>query len=213
MQVAVPEVVFSCSLATTMDAGQDQDVEAPRGVSRCLRRKRVNLNRLCSSLLRPQVCQFQYCGMQLRDGDSLEWHYEAHFAQELSKLDRVRVKKKPSDFPDRSLRRSVRKSAYEKIRFRREMRQALPLTRRRHSDGQQEQAALRCPVCDESVEESHLQSHVDSCLTVSSPQVGTHDTDEEVDQCFSSRDIQSNSCDPAKKTATPTGVSLSLSRP
>ena len=39
---------------------------------RSLRKKRVNLNRLASSFACPLICQFQHCGIQLADGDTLE---------------------------------------------------------------------------------------------------------------------------------------------
>ena len=39
---------------------------------RILRKRKVNLNRLASSISCPQVCQFQHCGIQLADNDTLE---------------------------------------------------------------------------------------------------------------------------------------------
>ena len=44
-----------------------------------------------------QVCQFQHCGIQLRDGDQLEWHYQGHIAQEMQKLKKLRIKKSQID--------------------------------------------------------------------------------------------------------------------
>ena len=43
----------------------------------------------CSSLTCPRVCQWPFCGVQIKDGDTLQWHYEAHYAQELDRLDKV----------------------------------------------------------------------------------------------------------------------------
>ena len=39
---------------------------------RQLRKRKINLNRLASAIACPQVCQFQHCGVQLSDGDTLE---------------------------------------------------------------------------------------------------------------------------------------------
>ena len=39
---------------------------------RILRKRKVNLNRLASSISCPQVCQFQHCGIQLANDDTLE---------------------------------------------------------------------------------------------------------------------------------------------
>jgi hypothetical protein len=58
---------------------------------RSLRKRRLNLNRLANAITCPQVCKWQFCGVQLRDGDSLEWHYQGHLAKELERLERVSV--------------------------------------------------------------------------------------------------------------------------
>merc|ERR1711997_1254634 len=71
---------------------------------RNLRKRKVNLNRLASAISTPLVCEFQHCGVQLADGDTLEWHYQGHYAHELSRLDNIRVKRHPADFPDRQTR-------------------------------------------------------------------------------------------------------------
>ena len=42
------------------------------GGGRNLRKRTVNLNRLASSISTPMVCEFQHCGVQLADGDTLE---------------------------------------------------------------------------------------------------------------------------------------------
>ena len=39
---------------------------------RTLRKRKINLNRLASRASCPQVCEFQHCGIQLADGDTLE---------------------------------------------------------------------------------------------------------------------------------------------
>ena len=55
----------------------------------------INLNLISykfasfSSLTCPRVCQWPFCGVQIKDGDTLQWHYEAHYAQELERLDKV----------------------------------------------------------------------------------------------------------------------------
>ena len=41
-------------------------------VGRILRKRKVNLNRLASSVSCPEVCQFQHCGVQLANDDTLE---------------------------------------------------------------------------------------------------------------------------------------------
>ena len=92
-------------------------------VGRILRKRKINLNRLASSVSCPEVCQFQHCGVQLANDDTLEWHYEGHYAQEVERLGHIRVKKNPSDFPDRQKRRQVRDIAFERITRRRTLRQ------------------------------------------------------------------------------------------
>ena len=44
-------------------------------VGRILRKRKVNLNRLASSVSCPEVCQFQHCGVQLANDDTLEVSY------------------------------------------------------------------------------------------------------------------------------------------
>ena len=39
---------------------------------RILRKRKINLNRLASLASPRQVCEFQHCGIQLADGDTLE---------------------------------------------------------------------------------------------------------------------------------------------
>ena len=39
---------------------------------RVLRKRKVNLNRLASSISCPVVCQYQHCGVQLADYETLE---------------------------------------------------------------------------------------------------------------------------------------------
>lgn len=53
---------------------EEGDEETKPGTSskRNLRKRKVNLNRLASSIVCPLVCQFQHCGVQLADGDTLE---------------------------------------------------------------------------------------------------------------------------------------------
>ena len=48
-------------------------------IGRILRKRKINLNLLASSISCPQVCQFQHCGIQLADNDTLECHYEGHY--------------------------------------------------------------------------------------------------------------------------------------
>lgn len=52
---------------------EDEDENKPGSSGRRnLRKRKVNLNRLASSIACPLVCQFQHCGVQLSDGDTLE---------------------------------------------------------------------------------------------------------------------------------------------
>ena len=74
------------------------------------------------------MCQFTNCGIQLPTADALEWHYEGHFSQELEKLEKIKVKR-PSTLKDNNrdnlvLRRPLRNSAVERIKFNREKRLA-----------------------------------------------------------------------------------------
>ena len=95
---------------------------------RKLRKRRINLNELSSNLTCPKVCQFSNCGIQLPNSDALEWHYEGHFSQELEKLDKLKVKKpNPSSTASREslvVRRPLRNSVVDRIRFNREKRLA-----------------------------------------------------------------------------------------
>ncbi len=148
-----------------MTTAEEADPLQPE--KRNLRRRRVNLNEL-SSLSKPKTCRFQFCGVQLSNGDSLKWHYEGHLAQELERLERgVRVKRNRADFPDHSTRRNIRRSAMERIKFRREVRQAIPIRERFNP---QQQCHVRCPSCSEDVgEEDQLGPHLDKCLKEVSP--------------------------------------------
>ncbi|TRY64308.1 hypothetical protein TCAL_01853 [Tigriopus californicus] len=152
-----------------------EDDKSPEEPSRQLRKRKLDLNRLSSSLTCPLVCQFQFCGIQLKDGDSLEWHYQGHLAHELSRLEKVRVKKNPHDFPNRHSLGRVRRQAFERIQFRRESRQALPAS----TNGTQtvdHSRPLRCPCCEQMVqpapdesdlsEEQRLHEHLEACLRV-----------------------------------------------
>ena len=56
---------------------------------RQLRKRRLDLNGLASSVTRPLVCQVQFCGIKLKDERALDWHYEGHLNQELARLDKV----------------------------------------------------------------------------------------------------------------------------
>jgi hypothetical protein len=53
-------------------AAADQHEQLSSETGRVLRKRRINLNRLASSLSAPLVCQFQHCGVQLADGEMLE---------------------------------------------------------------------------------------------------------------------------------------------
>ena len=95
---------------------------------RKLRKRKINLNALSSNLTCPKVCQFSNCGIQLPNTDALDWHYEGHFSQELEKLDRLKVKK-PNFLNTASsesllVRRPLRNSVVDRIRFNREKRLA-----------------------------------------------------------------------------------------
>ena len=95
---------------------------------RQLRKRKINLNALSSNLTCPKVCQYSNCGIQLPSSDALEWHYEGHFSQEVEKLDKLKVKKPniPKASSDECLivRRPLRNSVVDRIRFNREKRLA-----------------------------------------------------------------------------------------
>ena len=95
---------------------------------RKLRKRKINLNDLSSNLTCPKVCHFSNCGIQLPTSSALEWHYEGHFAQELEKLEKLKVKKVTEaaerDGDDLVLRRPVRNSAVDRIRLNRQRRLA-----------------------------------------------------------------------------------------
>ncbi len=117
----ISSIVSPPATMTSHSHGEDPARGAPER-RQGLRKRRLDLNAL-SSLSRPLVCRHQHCGVRLRDGESLDWHYQAHLQAELGRLDRgVRVRRNPEDFPDTSGRRNVRTRAYERIRFRREAR-------------------------------------------------------------------------------------------
>ena len=54
---------------------KDSDSNESSNVGRILRKRKVNLNRLASSVSCPEVCQFQHCGIQLANDDTLEVRY------------------------------------------------------------------------------------------------------------------------------------------
>ena len=99
-----------------------------RSSERKLRKRKINLNDLSSNLTCPKVCHFSNCGIQLPTSSALEWHYEGHFAQELEKLEKLKVKKVTAaterDGDDLVLRRPVRNSAVDRIRLNRQRRLA-----------------------------------------------------------------------------------------
>lgn len=155
------------------DGADDEDNNSSRYETGRLRSRKLNLNRLSSNLTCPQVCKFQHCGIQLRDGDSLEWHYQGHIAQEIEKLKKIRVKKLRTDQDAQDFqnsRRLVRNSAVEKIRFHRERRKALARSNNTILPDVTTARPLECPVCDHSEqnEEDHA-SHVEACLRTSMP--------------------------------------------
>ena len=93
---------------------------------RKLRKRKINLNDLSSNLTCPKVCHFSNCGIQLPTSSALEWHYEGHFAQELEKLEKLKVKRvtEGTEQDDLVLRRPVRNSAVDRIRLNRQRRLA-----------------------------------------------------------------------------------------
>ena len=106
--------------------GDQKSSETPS--ERKLRKRKINLNDLSSNLTCPKVCHFSNCGIQLPTSSALEWHYEGHFAQELEKLEKLKVKKVTAaterDADDLVLRRPVRNSAVDRIRLNRQRRLA-----------------------------------------------------------------------------------------
>jgi len=157
-------------------------------VGRILRKRKVNLNRLASSVSCPEVCQFQHCGVQLANDDTLEWHYEGHYAQEVERLGHIRVKKNPSDFPDRQKRRQVRDIAFERITRRRTLRQVLRNGTRTTTTAQsalenEDLPDLTCPVCNLPVPSNDYTQHIEHCLINADPvsRDFSDQEDEEVD--------------------------------
>ena len=51
---------------------RNESKDESSNVGRSLRKRKVNLNRLASSVSCPEVCQFQHCGVQLANDDTLE---------------------------------------------------------------------------------------------------------------------------------------------
>ncbi len=104
-------------------------------------------------------------------------------AQELERLDHVRVKKTPKDFPDRKTRRDVRNSALERICRRRTRRQAgIQGTGSTSSHDERDASSeLSCPVCEESVDEQEFQQHVDTCLATRQPSRSNLNRDDDDD--------------------------------
>lgn len=110
--------------------------------------------------------------MKLKDEKALEWHYEGHYAQELEKLDKVRAKKSPAN-QEELLRRRVRDSAVERIRFNREKRLAAKTSLASNSSGggtSQSKSTFsvstmpKCPVCDLEIDEVDYVAHIEGCL-------------------------------------------------
>ena len=99
-----------------------------------------------------------------------QWHYEGHFASELERLDHVRVKKNPRDFPDRHTRRQVRDSATERISRRRLRRQAQSSIASRLSSSQSPDS-LNCPSCTLPVPSNTFSDHIEQCLESTQPEV------------------------------------------
>jgi hypothetical protein len=118
-----------------------------------------------------------------------QWHYEGHFARELERLNHIRVRKQPIDFPDRHTRRQVRDSALERISQRRSRRQTRPPPTAAASSGAASTSGeaassdeLTCPVCNLPVASGDYGPHVDQCLLTS--QITNQDAiddDEDVD--------------------------------
>ena len=107
---------------------EENQKSSERSSERKLRKRKINLNDLSSNLTCPKVCHFSNCGIQLPTSSALEWHYEGHFAQELEKLEKLKVKKVTAaterDGDDLVLRRPVRNSAVDRIRLNRQRRLA-----------------------------------------------------------------------------------------
>ena len=107
---------------------EDDQKSSEKSSERKLRKRKINLNDLSSNLTCPKVCHFSNCGIQLPTSSALEWHYEGHFAQELEKLEKLKVKKVTAaterDGDDLVLRRPVRNSAVDRIRLNRQRRLA-----------------------------------------------------------------------------------------
>lgn len=145
---------------------------------RSLRKRRLNLNTLSSGIGLNAVCQISGCGIRLRDGESLDWHYEGHLGQEVDKLERLKVRNPNSD-PETALRRRVRESAVDKIKFNRQVR----ANRSRLHPEAVSSGLPRCPVCAIEVDDVDFQEHLEVCLQIHEPD---EDHDEEDNESGSS---------------------------
>lgn len=95
----------------------------------------------------------------------MQWHYEGHYANEIERLDQIRVKKNPKDFPpETESRRKVRDLAMERISQRRSRRRLRLQAGNAGQDLQAEQQDLICPVCNLPVSNDHFKEHIEHCL-------------------------------------------------
>ena len=109
-----------------------------------------------------------------------QWHYEAHLANELERLNHIRIKRNPQDFPDRHTRRQVRNNAAERITRRRLRRKAeTSLDRRLESRLNDD---LPCPVCNLPVPSNAFTGHIETCLKNCRPEVDDNQEGEDDDE-------------------------------
>ena len=153
----------------------DEESSVQTDQTRKLRKRRLNLNQLSDGITCDSVCEFANCGMKLKNGRALEWHYEGHYAQELDKLDKLRVKKHPAN-QDELLRRRVRDSAVDRIKFNREKRLASKSSST--APASTSSSLPRCPVCDLEVDDVDYVEHLEVCLKTHHPE-NPSDIDEE----------------------------------
>ena len=75
LEAEVPEMDDDTDCHKLINPTENECTENQRDDSssdRVLRKRKVNLNRLASSISCPVVCQYQHCGVQLADYETLE---------------------------------------------------------------------------------------------------------------------------------------------
>jgi len=166
---------------TTSSKFDPEAVSVPSTSKRC-RKRRLDLNN-CFSVSN-FICSESYCGLTLPDEESLDQHYKQHLEQELRKLEKLRVKKKPAENSDGIGLRNTRNIALEKLKLRRETR----ISSRIFGGAPASSSGVLndCPVCDIAIEGSRedLKEHFSNCLRVKQTHLAEEDFIEVDDEDF-----------------------------